>query len=143
MYWLLDKKIIPLKRWLKKGILIMKKTTELINHISNLNDYLNKYLKDFEAQNGHEDYLLSELKELSDMQTAIIKELQNYKTDNSQNKTVKHLLEELRDFNGSCGTLRTRDNKTGKYRATTIEELQDCNYDLITELAKALHIKLY
>lgn len=121
----------------------MKKTTELINHISNLNHYLKQYINNFEAQNDKEDYLLSELQDLADMQTAIIKELQNYKTDNSQNKTVKQLLEELRDFNGSCGTLRTRDNKTGKYRATTIEELQDCNSDLITELAKALHIKLY
>lgn len=115
----------------------------LIKNISNFNHYLDQYVNSFEPQNDIEDYLLSELKELSDMQTTIIKELQNYKTDNSQNKTVKHLLEELRDFNGSCGTLRTRDNKTGKYRATTIEELQDCNYNLITELAKALHIKLY
>lgn len=115
----------------------------LIKNISNLNHYLDQYMNSFAAQNDKEDYLLSELQELSDMQTAIIKELQNYKTDNSQNKTVKHLLEELRDFNGSCGTLRTRDNKTGKFRATTVEELQDCNSDLITELAKALHIKLY
>lgn len=120
----------------------MNKTT-LINNINNLNRYLSKHIANFEPQNGKEDHLLSELQELSDMQTAIIKELQNYKNDNSQNKTVKHLLEELRDFNGSCGTLRTRDNKTGKYRATTIEELQDCNSDLITELAKALNIDLY
>ena len=66
----------------------MKKTTELINHISNLNHCLDQYVNGFEPQNGKEDYLLSELQELSNMQTAIIKELQNYKTDNFQNKTV-------------------------------------------------------
>lgn len=119
----------------------MKKSL-LIKSIDSSNYYLTQYLKELKPQNGNEDYLLSELQELSDMQTAIIKELKHNETDNFKYWHIKHLLNQLEAINGS-DDLRTRDNSKEKYHKANITDVQQVNYDLVTQLAEELNIDLY